>query len=1161
MYKNCTAYKCRLLPPVSFKLLLTMKLTFFFMICTFLQLSATTYAQKITISKNQVPLKEIFNDIRQQTSYKILYNSEMVKNARPVTIDISKGDVKEVLDKCLFNQDLTYEIIDNTIIIKQKTNLAPGIAQEITVSGKVTDIKGEPIPGVNIVIKGSRAGTITDTKGNYKIKVPDTKSTLVFSFIGFATKEIAVGDQSNIDVILIAESTNIADVVVIGYGTQKRGDLTGAISSIRAKDIANSPQVSVDQMLQGKAAGLTISQNSGAPGSNTSVRVRGVTSLSGSNEPLYVIDGVPISGDATNQSTSGRSALQTSNSAAGGNAEAQTSVSPLSLINPSDIESIDVLKDASATAIYGNRASNGVIIITTKRGKTGKAHISYDGYAGIQNVTRRIQMMDLRQYATLQNALGDVYGTGRRDEFADPTLLGKGTNWQDAIFRTAIQQSHQVSVSGGKDGVNYYLSGGYLNQDGIIIGSNFNRYNLRTNIDAQVNDWFKLGISLTGSHSNERVVVGDNNGIVYNALLQAPDLSVTNPDGSYTGPPANDPRAAGGVLNPVAQALNISNILNRNNINTNLYNDIRLYKDLTLRSELGGDFNFSDNNAFTPTYTYGRFTNPTATLNERFQQSSFMIWKEYLNYTHKFGAKNDFNAVLGHEAQKVNWRGIEAGRQGFYSNDVQTLNLGQAITATNDEYKGKQTQESYYARVIYTYNNKYSLTSTIRQDISSKFAAGHRTGYFPSFAAFWRMSEEPFMRNFKNIADNVKIRLGYGQVGNQEVPNNLYNAILSPAITGLGTGFQFTQIPSEKLKWQTSIQYNAGLDFSILKGRVDASVDFYDKTSKNFIFQLTLPAYVLGDFSYLGGINAPYVNLGKLDNRGVDISINSRNIATDNFKWNTSIVFSRYKNTVKELGNGLDQILGSVTNAYLVSTVSRTVVGGPIGEFYGYKVKGIFKTTDQLANAPIQFGRPVTNTSAGTWLGDVQYVDVNKDGKIDENDRTDLGNPNPKFTYGITNNFSYKAFDLGIFLNGSYGSKILSLMDPTLGGLASTYQNQYASVANFWTPQNSQSDIPAPKSGIDNPNLKISDRFIHSGSYLRIQNINLGWKVPSAWIRRAKLSSLRIYSSVQNLYTFTSYKGFDPELGSYNQNAILTNIDIGRYPIARTVTFGVNAQF
>lgn len=1026
-------------------------------------------------------------------------------------------------------------------------------SQNSVITGTVKDEMGVSLPGVGVAIKGARTAVSTNQNGQYSIAVPSKSATLVFSFIGMTSEEIVVGNRTVINMTLRSSATNLNDVVVIGYGTQKRQDVNGAISSISAKDIANVPQPSIDQLLQGKASGVTITQNSGAPGSQTSVRVRGITSLSLSNEPLYVIDGVPISGDATNKSTSGRSPALSQNNGA-------TGVSPLSTISPNDIESIDVLKDASATAIYGARGSNGVIIITTKRGKNGTSRIAYDGYGGVQEQNRFLDMMDLKAYANLQNALADVYGTAKRGEFADPTLLGSGTDWQKEIFQTAVMQSHQLSISGGKEGTDYYISGGYLKQDGTVIGNDFDRFSLRSNVNGKVKEWFKVGANVSGSRTNQNSVLTDNTGIVYNALLSAPDNAVYNADGTFAGPLANQ---IGGTINPVAQAMSLTNTLLRSNFNGSVFGDLQFTKELSLRSEFNADYSWSDALTFNPTYEWGIFQNKVATLNKLMTNNTFWGWKEYLNYNKTIG-KHSVTGLLGYEVNESTWGGVTSSVMNFNSNDVPTLNLGDAKTATNSEFRGSQALESFFARAIYTFNEKYSVTATVRRDRSSKFAEGNQTGYFPSFAASWKLSDENFMKFTKSFANNIKVRVGYGEVGNQGVPNYLYGSALSPSTTGLGTGFTVDKVPNPELTWETAQQTNAGIDISFLNSRIDFTFDWFNKDSKNFLFQKPLPAYLLGGsaaYSTAAVISAPYINGGNMNNKGFDFSITSRNFVGDKFRWNTSVVFSRYKNEVKSLATGIPFISANITNGFLSVPVTKTVVGGPVGEFYGYVVKDIFRTPAQLREAATQFGRPVENSSAGTWLGDIQFEDLNGDGVINEDDTRALGSPQPSFTYGITNTFSYRNFDLSIFLNGSQGGKILNALKYTTAGLASLYQNQLAESANFWTPTNSSSNIPAPKSGTDNPNLKMSDRFLESASFLRIQNVNLGYNVPSSMVKSIHLSRLKAYVSVQNLYTFTKYTGLDPEIGSTNQNVFLTNVDLGRYPIPRTITFGINAEF
>jgi len=1034
------------------------------------------------------------------------------------------------------------------------------------IKGTVSDGKGVTLPGVTVTVKDSKVSAITNVDGQYNIVVPQGKTMLVFSFIGMEKKEVVIGSRTTINVSLSATSTTLSDVVVIGYGQQKRGDINGAISSVSAKEIQDIPQPSVDQLIQGKVSGVTITQNSGQPGANVSVHLRGITSF-GSSEPLYVVDGVAIQG--------GASGVQLTRTGGG---QEETSVSPLTSLNPNDIESIDVLKDASATAIYGSRGANGVIIITTKRGKSGAGRISYDGFYGIQQQGKFLDMMNLQQYANLENTLADDFGISRRLEFANTSVLGPGTDWQKAIFRNAAEQSHTVSFSGGKDGTDYYVSGGYLNQDGTILGYNFKRYNFRINLNAQVKDWFKLGGNVNGSQSTENIGLGNNTGIVYNALLSAPDAAVYNADGSFAGPAVTTGGLILGGPNAVQQALSLTNYLLRSNVQGSLYGNLNFTKDLSLHSEIDGNFDWSQAKTFQPTYSYGAtglpaaYTNQTARLSEYNAFDNYWSWVEHLNYNHTFG-KHSITALAGHEVWESTYGGIQASNSGFTAgNTIQTLGLGTQSSDLVSEPKGSQVMESWIGRVIYTFDNKYSITASDRSDRSSNFYYGHQTGYFPGVAVSWRLSEEPFMTKIKSIADNIKIRVGYGTTGNSNIPGYTYGSAISPVSTGFGTGFIFYNYNNPNITWETAIQKNAGIDFSLFNGRISGSFDVYQKTSKDFLFQQPLPAFLAGGVAEYSGaaiIQPPYKNAGKIENNGFEFSINSHNIDSKDFKWNTTLVFSKYNNKVASL-NGYPSLIGSVNSSFINLPVTNTVVGGPVGEFYGFKVQGIIKSTSQLqylaAHPQNVTGTPSVVSSDrtlgnGVYLGDIQYQDTNHDGVVDTKDEVALGNPNPDFTYSITNYFSYKDFDLSIFLNGSYGGKILNALKFETEGLSGLYQNQLAAAANFWTPSNPNSNIPSPRGGLANNNLVMSDRFLESASFLRIQNVRLGYNLPQRWAKYAKLNHLKVYVSGQNLYVFTKYSGLDPEVGSFNQNPTLMNVDNGRYPIPRTIVFGVNAEF
>ncbi|MDB5122057.1 MAG: TonB-dependent Receptor Plug Domain protein [Mucilaginibacter sp.] len=1042
--------------------------------------------------------------------------------------------------------------------------------QGTVIKGTVSDDRGVTLPGATVKVKGTQIGVVTDANGHYSINVPPTGKTLVFSFIGTETREVVIGSKTTIDVTLSLTSTALTDVVVIGYGTQKRGDVNGSIASIGAKDILDLPQPSIDQMLQGKAAGVTITQNSGEPGSATSVHIRGISGF-GASEPLYVIDGVE------KQGSGGGGQLTRP-----GGGQEETTVSALALINPNDIESIDILKDASASAIYGSRAANGVIIITTKRGKNGTARVNYDGYVGLQQQGKFIPMMNLPQYASLQNRLAVAFGIQPRAEFADPSVLGPGTNWQDAIFRTAAEQSHNLSVSGGSDKSDYYVSAGYFKQDGTILGYNFDRYTFRGSLNSQAKTWLKMGSTFSGSRSDQNVGLGSNTGIIYNALLASPDQAVYNADGSYAGPYVTTQGTVEGGPNPVQQALNISNTLNRNNINGNLYAEIKFFKDLSLRSEVDGDFNWTNAQTFNPSYDYAatgvpdlyHIKNPTATLNRLMTNSTYWSWKEYFNYGHTWG-KSNLTALAGREVWESTYDQVPLSGTGFVAgNNVQSIALANSVGASVAEFKQSTVMESYLARAIFTYNNKYSLTANIRSDRSSNFAPGHQTGYFPGIAVSWRLSDEAFMAGVKSFADNIKIRASYGTVGNSNVPNYVYGASLKAVATAFGTGFIINNVANPNLTWQTSIQKDIGIDFSILNNRVEATIDYYNKTNNKFLFQQPLPNFLVGGGNEYGdnpaGIAPPYINAGEIENKGIEISINSRNIVTKDFTWATTLTFSHYNNKVVSLNNA-PAINQSINTSFISLAATSTIPGYPVGEFYGYKVQGVVKTPAQLQylathpqNVTGTSPQVVTNdptVSNSIWLGDLQYQDTNGDGKVDVNDRVPLGNPNPDFTYGFTNTFNYKGIDLSIFFYGSYGGKILNALEYQTAGLSGLYQNQLASSANFWTPTNPNSNIPAPRGGLGNPNLVMSDRFLESASFLRLQNVRLGYNLPARWAKYVAMNSLKVYVSGQNLFVITKYPGLDPEVGSFNQSPTLMNIDLGRYPSPRVFTLGINAQF
>lgn len=1047
-------------------------------------------------------------------------------------------------------------------------------AQMRTITGKVSSPDGEPLIGATVLVENTTdRGTVTDYDGTFTVRA-STGEKIYISYTGFELKIVTVGVENDLLVTLEPASKVLDEIVVIGYGTQKKSDLTGAVASVSGDELRSSITTNIDQALQGRVAGVQVTQNSGAPGGAASIRIRGANSITGSSEPLYVIDGIPFQGDG--------------NTVAGfdwaGGANGQNRVNPLSTINPSDIVSIEVLKDASATAIYGARAANGVILVTTKRGKKGDAKISYNGYYASQALPKKLDMMTLSQYADYQLQIaGDINNTPNQ-RYLDPSLLGNGTDWQDEIFQTAGMQSHQLSILGGTDNTQYAVSGGYFDQDGIVIGSNFNRYTARVNVDNQVKNWFKAGASLAFAGTDERITLNDGgDGVIMQALQSQPDVAVRDFNGEYAGPEVQ----WGASYNPVAAALQRNNTLKRQRLMANIYGDASIFKNLTFRSEIGFDNNHSLNKAFHPTFKWGVLENKENQLRQREESSFFWIWKNYLTYNVKLGDRHDLTAMLGTEAQKSSWEGSQVTKKNFSSNDIQVLSEGDDLTSRTGGWKDAASLASYFGRFNYGFNNKYLLTFTIRADGSSKFGPENRWGYFPSGSFAWRLSNEEFMKNLRAVYD-MKLRIGYGEVGNQAIANYLYGASLLTMNTPFGTAYRLEKISNPNLKWEATRQYNAGLDLSLFAGRIDFTVDVYKKETKDMLLQLSIPSYLGG--SNWNDIRAPFANVGKMENKGVDLSLTTRNVATKKFTWTTNLTFSHNRNKVLELDDD-----GRIywRNLYWYSefqTATRTGVGQPIGLFYGYSTEGLFTDQEDILNHAVQKvdpasitsenpnGKNLVNKTQGVWVGDIKFKDLNGDGVIDTDDQTIIGDPNPDFTFGFNNTLTYGPFDLTVYLNGSKGGDILNYSRVVIEGQTSLFSNQAASVSNrarigLKDPNGSDedpanvyllnpgTDMPRPSTNDNNRNNRMSDRYIEDGSYIRIQNVRLAYTLPKSLTQQARIERLRVYVNAQNLYTITNYSGYDPEIGAFNQDPLLQNVDMGRYPSPRMFTFGLDLDF
>ena len=1027
--------------------------------------------------------------------------------------------------------------------------MLPASAQLREVKGVVTDAAdGEPLIYATVMVKETNTGTVTDLDGNFTTKIANGQ-TLVVSYIGYITKSVKYTGQATLDVALSVDQAALDEVVVVGYGVMKRSDITGSVVSVAEKDIKKSVITSVDQALQGRAAGVQVTQNSGSPGGGISVSIRGVNSLNG-NEPLYVVDGIAIDGQTNGNSTA------------------------LSTINPSDIVSMEVLKDASATAIYGSRASNGVVLITTKRGQTGRPTISYEGYYAIQQIPSRLETMNLREYAVLYNERVDALGWGEREEFADPSILGDGTNWQKEIFRSAPMWNHQLSVSGGNESGQYLISGGYLSQDGIAVGSDFERFSARVNADTKIGKWLQVGVQSYIARTEKNNTI-DNGGVIETALKQLPEMPAKNPDGSWGYQETN--QLATYYSNPLADALTRENYEKGLQALLNAYATVNLYKGLTLRMEYGGSYNYGNTYYFQPNLTLGSWSQ-TSSGSRGSSNSSYWSFKQYLTYMNTFAKKHSVNIMAGHEAQESAWENLSGGRTGYLFNTVHELNVGDAKTATNSNQKGSSSIESYYGRLNYTFDDRYLLTATLRADGSSSFGPDNRWGWFPSAALAWRFSQESFLKDVKCLS-NGKLRLGWGLVGNQNAGAYAYGATMASVATAYGTGFYPSRFANNKLKWEQTKSWNVGLDLTFLNNRIEFIFDAYLKNTDNLLMSAALPTYISGI------IGSPMVNSGAMRNKGFEFTLNTVNISKKDFEWRTGITFSLNRNKVTRLYTESSGLQGNINGL----TYTYTTVGEPVAQFYGYNVIGMFEREDDfyqkdmngdylldaLGNKKIVAlpeGKEV-NEGTGVWYGDYIYEDRNGDDVIDEQDRTFLGNPEPKFTFGISNDWHWKGFDVNLFITGSVGNKVFNYLaqqqsNPTnrwvtLKSVCNYAKYDLIDPAGERTLANMQMTNPgAGTYRIDqataNENGRMSNIFIEDGTYVRIKNLAIGYTVPKKWLQKMKIENLRVYFNVQNLWTITGYKGYDPEVGAYNQGVLLRGVDYARYPSQRIYTFGLN---
>lgn len=1049
------------------------------------------------------------------------------------------------------------------------------VAQKVPVSGTVSDQTG-PVIGASVIEKGTTNGTMTDNDGHFALTV-SKGAVIEISSIGYKTQEITVGSQTNFTVTLTEDNEFLDEVVVVGYGSMKKSDLAGASVSMKESDLKGSIISSLDQSLQGRAAGVTAVTTSGAPGSSSSIRVRGQATINANAEPLYVIDGVIVQGGGNTGADFGLGDAL-------GNGKVST-ISPLSTINPADIVSMEILKDASATAIYGAQGANGVVLITTKHGKSGEAKFSYDGMVAMSRQAVRLNMMNLREYAQYYNEMveeGDIYETN--PYYATPSLLGKGTNWQDEIFRTAWQHQHQLSAQGGSDKVQYYVSGSYMDQQGTIIGSNFNRFSVRTNLDAQLKKWLKLGVNATYAITNDNLKLADSNqGLIYYSLTTIPDIPVYDVNGNYS----STIREGYTSPNPVALAMMDEILLKRKKLSGNIYAELTPIKHITWRTELGFDMGESDANRYKPMIDLGGWVRSQNSIS--YQKNSNYFWqlKNYLTYANQWG-KHSVTAMVGQECWESRWNYLSGSNTDLPSDEVHNVALATGTPAISSGF-GSSSMASFFTRETYNYGDRYLGTYTYRYDGSSNFGPNNRWAGFHSVALAWRFSNEKFFEPVKKVIDNGKLRLGWGQTGNSSIGSYAWGAAISRMPSALGMGFRPSNIPNTSIRWESQEQYNVGLDLSFFTGRLNLTVDAYYKRSDDMLMSMQLPSYMGTQGNGSSKLQAPKGNYGSIENKGLEITLDAHPVQLKNFSWDSNFQISFNKNKLLSLSDTENATLVGYGQWGDVVCVSE--IGKPLYNFYGYKVEGVYKDLDDIQNSAKPAKYPsdgVFNRGNTVWVGDIKYKDVDENGVIDERDRTDIGSPLPKFTFGWTNTFRYKNIDLSIFLNGSYGNKVMNYNSLTLTHMNSTWTNQLQSVVSKrarlepidptivyadgskWFDhidnvrvKNPGTKIPHTSINDPNDNDRISDRYVEDGSFLRIKNITLGYTFPKALLNKAKIENLRVYVNIQNLYTFTKYTGYDPEVGASTQDStgLTYGLDNGRYPSPAMYSFGLNITF
>lgn len=1108
------------------KILLTMKLTFLLLFVALLQVSAGSFAQKISLSENDARLESVLKKIRTQSGYNFLYNTQMLEKAERVTVHLKDASLEEAMAAVFKKQPFTYTIANKTIVVKKKRTKKKALepapvftpVQDREIRGSVTDTSGVPLPGATVHVKGTDRVTSTDLNGAFAIEAGEA-DILEVSFIGYLSREIPVGGRSTIHIQLKTDVAGLDEVVVVGYGTQRRTDITGSVASVSEETIQSRPVASFQDALQGRASGVRVRQSGGDLDGKFSIAIRGVGSVTGSNDPLIVVDNVPLF--STDFST----------------------------INPKDIVSMDILKDASATAIYGSRAANGVIIITTRKGRAGNTTFTFNSDVGFEEITQMYDVMSTEQQRLL---FVEAFKNSNRDisvyEDRSHPAWQIDTDWQDLGTRTALRQNYNLGFSGGSEKTQFAGSVSYLDREGTLINSDLKSWSLRVNVNSRINDWLKLSTNLTGSHQRQNVLQSDSwssdgfRGLAFQHSFTEP----YDDEGNLTAVNTTAAPYFGANANPLVEILLPTRKNQTTRILGNIKMDVDLAKGLVLSGNIGGDIVLGDNYIFLPVYEIGRYRRDEGSVTVPTSQQLNWISDLTLNYDRRIN-EHGIKVLAGFSAQQFLSKSTRTTGTGTVDNALNQLSNQTNFNASGSEVSAGLV--SSFFRVNYDYDNKYLLTATLRRDGSSKFGPDKRYGIFPSGSVAWRISREDFLKS-SGLINDLKLRLSYGLTGNQNIGNFAFitRAGAAPYVYGnsVVVGNAPQNIGNPDLQWEASKQFDIGIDVSLLGGRFHATLDYYDKQSEDLLVSTPIPLTA-------GVSQDPIVNLGSVKNTGFEFALTSRNL-TGKLSWTTNFNISFNKNRVLDIGTNSigDPLEIPGENIPLSNQATNlTKAGHTAAAFYMYKYIGVWQLGEEAEALKW----------SGAVPGDPRYADLNGNGVFDVGDKTFVGNPHPEFYGGLNNTFTYGNFSLSVFLDYATGYQVYNTARNLFSRGVPFVQN-FAEMADFWTPENPGNTIPRPSQGGNTTTLAtmVSSRFLENADFLRIKDIRITYDFPSSMLRDKIVKSMRLTLSGSNLVTFTEYTGLDPEASS-RTSLLSAGIDYTPYPKSRLISLGVVATF